>query len=176
MMDDMDLKNKIRTIPDFPEPGILFRDITTLLSEPRAFREIIELFEAHYSSEEIDLVVGVESRGFIIGAALALQLGKGFVPVRKAGKLPGPTHGVDYDLEYGTDRVEVHKDAFPSGSRILMVDDLIATGGTIEGSGQLIEKAGGIIVGYAFVIELIDLKGRNRLKHPIYSLVTFAGD
>ena len=114
----MDLKNKIRTIPDFPEPGILFRDITTLLSEPQAFREIIELFEAHYSSEEIDLVVGVESRGFIIGAALALQLGKGFVPVRKAGKLPGPTHGVDYDLEYGTDRVEVHKDAFPSGSRI----------------------------------------------------------
>ena len=172
----MDLKKKIRTIPDFPEPGILFRDITTLLSEPQAFREIIELFEAHYSSEEIDLVVGVESRGFIIGAALALQLGKGFVPVRKAGKLPGPTHGVDYDLEYGTDRVEVHKDAFPSGSRILMVDDLIATGGTIEGSGQLIEKAGGIIVGYAFVIELIDLKGRDRLTRPIYSLVTFEGD
>ena len=171
----MDLKNKIRTIPDFPEPGILFRDITTLLREPQAFREIIELFEAHYSSEEIDLVVGVESRGFIIGAALALQLGKGFVPVRKAGKLPGPTHGVDYDLEYGTDRVEVHKDAFPSGSRILMVDDLIATGGTIEVSGQLIEKAGGIIVGYAFVIELIDLKGRERLKRPIYSLVTFEG-
>ena len=172
----MDLKNKIRTIPDFPEPGILFRDITTLLREPQAFREIIELFEAHYSSEVIDLVVGVESRGFIIGAALALQLGKGFVPVRKAGKLPGPTHGVDYDLEYGTDRVEVHKDAFPSGSRILMVDDLIATGGTIEGSGQLIEKAGGIIVGYAFVIELIDLKGRDRLNRPIYSLVTFEGD
>ena len=172
----LDLKNKIRTIPDFPEPGILFRDITTLLSEPQAFREIIDLFEEHYSSEDIDLVVGVESRGFIIGAALALQLGKGFVPVRKGGKLPGPTHGVDYDLEYGTDRVEVHKDAFPSGSRILMVDDLIATGGTIEGSGQLIEKAGGIIVGYGFVIELIDLKGRDRLKHPIYSLVTFECD
>ena len=172
----MDLKNKIRTIPDFPEPGILFRDITTLLSEPQAFREIIDLFEAHYSSVDIDLVVGVESRGFIIGAALALKLGKGFVPVRKAGKLPGPTYGVDYDLEYGTDRVEVHQDAFPSGSKILMVDDLIATGGTIEGSGQLIEKAGGIIVGYAFVIELIDLKGRDRLKGPIYSLVTFEGD
>ena len=175
-MDVMDLKNKIRTIPDFPEPGILFRDITTLLRDPQAFREIIELFVAHYSSEEIDLVVGVESRGFIIGAALALQLGKGFVPVRKAGKLPGPTLGVDYDLEYGTDRVEVHKDAFPSRSRVLIVDDLIATGGTIEASGQLIEKAGGIIVGYAFVIELIDLKGRDRLKHPIYSLITFEGD
>ena len=169
----MNLKKKIRTIPDFPKPGILFRDITTLLSDAEAFKEMIKHFETHYSSEEIDLVVGVESRGFIIGAALALKLGKGFVPVRKAGKLPGPTHSMDYDLEYGTDCVEVHKDAFNLGTRILMVDDLLATGGTIEGSGKLIEKAGGIIVGYAFVIELVDLKGRNRLKQPIYSLITY---
>jgi len=121
-------------------------------------------------------VVGVESRGFIIGAPLALRLGKGFILVRKAGKLPGPTHGVEYDLEYGTDRVEVHQDAIPAGSKILMVDDLLATGGTIEGCSRLIVQAGGVIVGYAFVIELIDLKGRNRLNRPIFTLVNFEGE
>ena len=105
-----------------------------------------------------------------------MRLGKGFIPVRKAGKLPGPTHGVEYDLEYGTDLVEVHQDAIEPGSRVLMVDDLLATGGTMEGSSRLIEKAGGIIIGYAFVIELIDLKGRDRLDQPVYSLVTFEGD
>ena len=171
-----ELKEKIRTIPDFPKPGIQFRDITTLLSDPQAFNTVMERFVDRYQDEQIDLVVGVESRGFIIGAPLALRLEKGFIPVRKAGKLPGPTHRVEYDLEYGTDIVEVHQDAIPSGSRVLMVDDLLATGGTIEGSSKLIEKAGGVIAGYAFVIELIDLKGRNRLNHPIYSLVTFEGE
>ena len=171
-----ELKEKIRTIPDFPKPGIQFRDITTLLADPQAFKTVVERFVERYQDEQIDLVVGVESRGFIIGAPLALRLEKGFIPVRKAGKLPGPVHGVEYDLEYGTDRVEVHQDAIPSGSRVLMVDDLLATGGTIEGSSRLIEKAGGDIAGYAFVIELIDLKGRNRLNHPIFSLVTFEGE
>ena len=171
-----DLKLKIRTIPDYPKPGIQFRDITTLLADPQAFNEVMDLFVKRYQDERIDLVVGIESRGFILGAPLALRLGKGFIPVRKEGKLPGPTFGVDYDLEYGTDRVEVHKDAIPLGSRVLMVDDLLATGGTIGGSSRLIEKAGGIIVGYAFLIELVDLKGRNNLDHPIFSLVNFEGE
>ena len=171
-----DLKLKIRTIPDYPKPGIQFRDITTLLADPQAFNDVMDRFVKRYQDEQIDLVVGIESRGFILGAPLALRLGKGFIPVRKEGKLPGPTYGVDYDLEYGTDRVEVHKDAITPGSKVLMVDDLLATGGTIGGSSRLIEKAGGIIVGYAFLIELVDLKGRNNLDHPIFSLVTFEGE
>ena len=170
------LKQKIRTIPDFPKSGILFRDITTLLADPEAFKSVIDQFIEHYRKEQIDLVVGIESRGFIVGAPLALGLDKGFIPVRKAGKLPGPTHGVEYELEYGTDLVEVHKDAIEKGSRVLMVDDLLATGGTMEGSSKLIEKAGGIITGYAFVIELIDLKGRSKLDKPVFSLVSFEGD
>ena len=171
----MDLKQKIRTIPDFPEPGILFRDITTLLSDAEALNETIERFAEHYKNEKIDVVVGVESRGFIIGTPLAIRMGLGFIPIRKAGKLPGPTHGVDYDLEYGKDRVEVHQDAIPEGSRVLLVDDLIATGGTIEGSAKLVKKVGGVIVGYAFVIELTDLKGRERLQEPVFSLIEFEG-
>ena len=171
-----DLKLKIRTIPDYPKPGIQFRDITSLLADPQAFNDVMDRFVKRYQDEQIDLVVGIESRGFILGAPLALRLGKGFIPVRKEGKLPGATYGVDYDLEYGTDRVEVHKDAIPPGSKVLMVDDLLATGGTIGGSSRLIEKAGGIIVGYAFLIELVDLKGRNNLDHPIFSLVTFEGE
>ena len=171
-----DLKLKIRTIPDYPKPGIQFRDITSLLADPQAFNDAMDRFVKRYQDEQIDLVVGIESRGFILGAPLALRLGKGFIPVRKEGKLPGPTYGVDYDLEYGTDRVEVHKDAILPGSKVLMVDDLLATGGTIGGSSRLIEKAGGIIVGYAFLIELVDLKGRKNLDHPIFSLVTFEGE
>jgi len=171
----MDLKQKIRTIPDFPEPGILFRDITTLLSDAEALNETIERFAEHYKNEKIDVVAGVESRGFIIGTPLAIRMGLGFIPIRKAGKLPGPTHGVDYDLEYGKDRVEVHHDAIPEGSRVLLVDDLIATGGTIEGSAKLVKKVGGVIVGYAFVIELTDLKGRERLQEPVFSLIEFEG-
>jgi adenine phosphoribosyltransferase len=171
----MDLKQKIRTIPDFPEPGILFRDITTLLSDAEALNETIERFAEHYKNEKIDVVAGVESRGFIIGTPLAIRMDLGFIPIRKAGKLPGPTHGVDYDLEYGKDRVEVHQDAIPEGSRVLLVDDLIATGGTIEGSAKLVKKVGGVIVGYAFVIELTDLKGRERLQEPVFSLIEFEG-
>ena len=170
------LKQKIRTIPDFPKPGILFRDITTLLADSEAFNSVIDKFVEHFQKEKIDLVVGIESRGFIVGSPLALRLDKGFIPVRKAGKLPGPTHGVEYDLEYGTDIVEVHQDAIKAGSRVLMVDDLLATGGTMEGSSRLIKKAGGIIIGYAFIIELIDLKGRTRLDKPVYSLVSFEGE
>ena len=134
-----DLKLKIRTIPNFPIPGIQFRDITTLLADPDAFNDVIERFVNHYQDEKIDLVVGIEARGFIIGAPLALRLGKGFIPIRKEGKLPGPTHGLDYELEYGSDRVEVHQDAIPVGSRVLMVDDLLATGGTMCVSSRLIE-------------------------------------
>ena len=171
-----DLKLKIRTIPDFPIPGIQFRDITTLLADPDAFNDIIERFVNHYQDEQIDLVVGIEARGFIIGAPLALRLGKGFIPIRKEGKLPGPTHGLDYELEYGSDRVEVHQDAIPVGSRVLMVDDLLATGGTMGVSSRLIEQVGGIIVGYAYLIELVDLKGRKHLEKPIFSLVTFEGE
>ena len=171
----MDLKQKIRTIPDFPEPGILFRDITTLLSDAEALNETIERFAEHYKNEKIDIVAGVESRGFIIGAPLSIRMFLGFIPIRKAGKLPGPTHGVDYDLEYGKDRVEVHQDAIPEGSRVLLVDDLIATGGTIEGSAKLVKKVGGLIVGYAFVIELTDLTGRERLQEPVFSLIEFEG-
>ena len=171
-----DLKLKIRTIPNFPIPGIQFRDITTLLADPDAFNDVIERFVNHYQDEQIDLVVGIEARGFIIGAPLALRLGKGFIPIRKEGKLPGPTHGLDYELEYGSDRVEVHQDAIPVGSRVLMVDDLLATGGTMGVSSRLIEQVGGIIVGYAFLIELVDLKGRKHLEKPIFSLVTFEGE
>ena len=171
-----DLKLKIRTIPDFPIPGIQFRDITTLLADPDAFNDVIERFVNHYQDEQIDLVVGIEARGFIIGAPLALRLGKGFIPIRKEGKLPGPTHGLDYELEYGSDRVEVHQDAIPVGSRVLMVDDLLATGGTMGVSSRLIEQVGGIIVGYAYLIELVDLKGRKHLDKPIFSLVTFEGE
>ena len=171
-----DLKLKIRTIPNFPIPGIQFRDITTLLADPDAFNDVIERFVNHYQDEQIDLVVGIEARGFIIGAPLALRLGKGFIPIRKEGKLPGPTHGLDYELEYGSDRVEVHQDAIPVGSRVLMVDDLLATGGTMGVSSRLSEQVGGIIVGYAFLIELVDLKGRKHLDKPIFSLVTFEGE
>ena len=171
-----DLKLKIRTIPNFPISGIQFRDITTLLADPDAFNDVIERFANHYQDEQIDLVVGIEARGFIIGAPLALRLGKGFIPIRKEGKLPGPTHGLDYELEYGSDRVEVHQDAIPVGSRVLMVDDLLATGGTMGVSSRLIEQVGGIIVGYAYLIELVDLKGRKHLDKPIFSLVTFEGE
>ena len=171
-----DLKLKIRTIPNFPIPGIQFRDITTLIADPDAFNDVIERFVNHYQDEQIDLVVGIEARGFIIGAPLALRLGKGFIPIRKEGKLPGPTHGLDYELEYGSDRVEVHQDAIPVGSRVLMVDDLLATGVTMGVSSRLIEQVGGIIVGYAYLIELVDLKGRKHLDKPIFSLVTFEGE
>tara|TARA_B100001250_G_C19492498_1_gene653732 strand:+ start:145 stop:666 length:522 start_codon:yes stop_codon:yes gene_type:complete len=170
------LKNKIRTIPNFPKSGIQFRDITTLLSDFNAFKLVIDSFAEHYKAKEINYIAGIESRGFIIGAPLSLKLGKGFIPIRKAGKLPGLTHKVEYNLEYGSDSLELHKDSFEAGSKVLIVDDLLATGGTVDASTKLIEKAGGLIAGYAFVIELVDLNGRENLDNPIFSLVQFEED
>ena len=174
----MDIKSRIRTIPDYPKPGIQFRDITTLLKDADGLGMVTDAFHARYASQKIDKVVGVESRGFLIGAPLAYKLGVGFVPIRKEGKLPAEKAGYDYELEYGTDRVEIHLDAIHAGERILLVDDLIATGGTAEVSGKLIKQLGGIVVECAFVIELPDLSGRKRLEdqgYGVFSLCEFAG-
>jgi adenine phosphoribosyltransferase len=171
------IKSMIRTVPNWPKRGVMFRDITTLIKDKEGLKEAVyQLFE-RYSCREIDVVAGIESRGFIFGTALALLLGKGFVLIRKKGKLPAETLYQDYQLEYGTDRVEVHKDAISKESKVLLVDDLIATGGTMKAACQLVEKCGGIVVGCAFVIELPDLKGREKLKgYDVYSLVQFEGD
>jgi adenine phosphoribosyltransferase len=174
----MDIKSLIRTIPDFPKPGILFRDITTLLKHTEGFRATIDQLFVRYSGVKIDKVAGIESRGFIIGAALAYRLKVGFVPIRKEGKLPGENFGHDYELEYGTDRLEIHIDAIASGEKVLLVDDLIATGGTAEAAAKLIAKTGGQIVGCAFVIDLPDLGGRKRLEklgHSVVTLCEFEG-
>lgn len=175
----MTVKSLIRTIPHYPKPGVMFRDITTLLQDPVGFRITINDFVHRYTGKRIDKVAGIESRGFIIGAALAYQLGAGFVPVRKKGKLPYETVGHDYELEYGADRVEIHVDAVRSGEQVLLVDDLIATGGTAEAACTLIEKLGGQIVECAFVIDLPDLGGRKRLEKrelPVYSICEFEGE
>jgi adenine phosphoribosyltransferase len=174
----MDIKSLIRTIPDFPKPGVMFRDITTLLKHSEGFRATIDQLVGKYSGVKIDKVAGIESRGFIIGAALAYQLKAGFVPIRKKGKLPGENFGHDYELEYGTDRLEIHTDAIQQGEKVLLVDDLIATGGTADATVKLIGKTGGQIVGCAFVIDLPDLGGRKRLESLGYSVVAlceFAG-
>ncbi|MGK2740413.1 adenine phosphoribosyltransferase [Tepidicaulis sp. LMO-SS28] len=175
----MDVKDYIRTIPDYPKPGILFRDVTTLLSDARGFRKAVDALVQLHVGEEIDLVAGIEARGFILGGAVAHQLGKGFVPVRKKGKLPHDTICQDYELEYGTDQVEIHKDAIFDGARVLLVDDLIATGGTAEAAVKLIGRAGGNVLGASFVIELPDLGGRSRLEAydiEVLSLCSFEGD
>lgn len=171
----MDIKALIREVPDFPKPGISFKDITTLLRDAAGLRYTIDCLAEKCMALSPDLIAGMESRGFIFGTALAVKLGTGFVPVRKPGKLPAAVHAIEYDLEYGTDRLEVHQDAlYPSGSRVLMVDDLIATGGTAGATAQLIQQAGGTLVGCAFVIELVDLKGREKLPNvPIISLVEY---
>ncbi|HEY8944307.1 MAG TPA: adenine phosphoribosyltransferase, partial [Polyangiaceae bacterium] len=169
----------IRTIPHYPKPGVMFRDITTLLKDAVGFRITINEFVNRYTGKGIDKVAGVESRGFIIGAALAFQLGVGFVPIRKKGKLPFESVGHDYELEYGADRVEMHVDAVSAGERVLVVDDLIATGGTAEAACLLVQKTGGQIVECCFVIDLPDLGGRRRLeKHGIvvHALCEFEGD
>lgn len=173
------LKSLIRTIPHYPKQGIQFRDITTLLQDPTGFRVVIDELAKRYSEQRIDKVVGIEARGFIVGAALAYKLGVGFVPMRKPGKLPSETIGHDYALEYGSDRVEVHTDAISLGERILLVDDLIATGGTAEAAALLIQKLGGEIVECAFVIDLPDLGGTKRLAQnglKSFSLCEFEGE
>ncbi|MEB3360181.1 MAG: adenine phosphoribosyltransferase [Synechococcales bacterium] len=171
----MDLKSLIRDIPDFPQPGILFRDITTLLRDPDGLRYTVNSLANKFADQTIDYIVGIESRGFIFGTPLAYHLGAGFVPVRKAGKLPAAVHAVEYELEYGTDRVEVHQDAFEPGSRVLIVDDLIATGGTAAATATLVQQAGCELIGFGFIVELIDLGGRQKLPPgvSVASLVVY---
>ncbi len=158
------LRKKIREIPDFPKPGILFYDITTLLKDPAAYREAIELMLEPYRDEKIDLVVGMESRGFIFSAPMAYELGAGLVPVRKLGKLPAETLSIEYALEYGSNTLEIHRDAIQPGQKVLVVDDLLATGGTVHGTIELIERLKGDIVGLAFLVELEFLHGRDQLE------------
>ncbi|HEV8336012.1 MAG TPA: adenine phosphoribosyltransferase [Candidatus Polarisedimenticolia bacterium] len=157
------LKQSIRSVPDFPKPGILFRDITPVLSDPALFRDTIEELAAPFRNDRIAKVLGIESRGFIFGPPLAIQLGAGFVPARKRGKLPRETIRETYALEYGTDSLEIHRDAFAPGERVLIVDDLLATGGTASGAARLAEKVGAEVVGAAFVVELKFLDGRAKL-------------
>ena len=173
-MEKPDLKKSIRSIPDFPKPGILFRDITTLLKDKQAFKSAIDALVAKYKNKKIDAVVAVEARGFILGGALAHRFKAGFVPVRKKGKLPWKTNSVTYDLEYGTDTLEVHQDAIAPGDNVLIVDDLLATGGTVKAVTELVKELKGKIVGIAFLIELTGLKGIEKLKeYPVYSLIKY---
>jgi adenine phosphoribosyltransferase len=158
------LRERIREIPDFPKPGILFYDITTLLKDKVAYKEAIDLMLAPYAGEQIDLVVGMESRGFIFSAPMAYQLGAGLIPVRKLGKLPAETITVEYALEYGSNTLEIHRDAIQAGQKVLIVDDLLATGGTVKGTIELIERLRGEVVGLGFLVELDFLKGRDRLE------------
>ena len=175
----MPIKSRIRTIPDHPKPGIQFRDITTLLQDPEGLRLSVEGLVKPFQGEKIDKVVAIEARGFILGGAVALELGVGFVPVRKPGKLPHETIGQDYELEYGTDRIEMHTDAIAPGERVLLIDDLIATGGTAEAAIHLIEKVGGQLVAVAVVIDLPEVGGRKRIEalgHQLVALCAFEGE
>ena len=173
-MDVAALRAKIRDIKNFPTEGILFKDITTLLKDGPAWRFAVDSLASHYQKERVEIVVGVESRGFIFGGAIAHQLNAGFVPVRKLGKLPGKTIEVEYELEYGRDALAMHEDAIKPGQRVLAVDDLLATGGTMGATLRLVEQLGGRVVGVAFMIELGFLKGREKLKnYPLHSLITY---
>ena len=168
------LKQLIRTVPDFPKPGILFYDITTLLKDKTGFAQLIDAFAAYYIGKEIDLVLGIEARGFIFGPALAYRLNAGFVPVRKPKKLPAPVAKVNYDLEYGTDSLEIHLDAIQPGQRVLIVDDLLATGGTMQATVKLVRQLGGEIVSIGFAIELDFLKGRSKFQeYDVFSLLHY---
>lgn len=170
----MELKSFIRDIPDFPEPGILFRDITPMLQNPLAFASAVDQLGEQFNPSEIDVIVPVESRGFLFGAPLAYRMGKPLVPVRKPGKLPFATHSTDYSLEYGSNTMEIHVDGITRGQRVLIMDDLLATGGTLAATARLVEKAGGIIAGIGVVIELTDLDGRNQLRgYDLFSLVKY---
>jgi adenine phosphoribosyltransferase len=173
-MDVATLRAKIRDIKDFPTEGILFKDITTLLKDGPAWRFAVDSLASRYQDDRVDVVVGVESRGFIFGGAIAHQLQAGFVPVRKIGKLPGKTIEVEYELEYGRDALAMHEDAIAPGQRVLAVDDLLATGGTMSATLRLIEQLGGRVVGVAFMIELAFLGGREKLKNrPLHSLIVY---
>ena len=175
----MPIKSRIRTIPHYPVQGVMFRDITTLLKDPVGLRLTVKAFIERYAGQPIDKVAGIEARGFILGAVIAHELGTGFVPIRKKGKLPGDVIGQDYQLEYGIDRIEVHTDAIDAGERVLLVDDLIATGGTAEAAIKLIGKSGAEIVECCVVVELPDLGGRARIEamgHTVFSLCAFEGD
>jgi len=168
------LKELVRTVPDFPKPGILFYDITTLLKDKKGFAELIDALAAHYIGRDIDLVLGIEARGFIFGPALAYRLNAGFVPVRKPRKLPAPTARVSYDLEYGTDSLEIHLDAIEPGQNIVLVDDLLATGGTMEATVKLVQQLDGHIAGLAFAVELDFLKGREKFPdYDVFSLLHY---
>ncbi|MFA6450461.1 MAG: adenine phosphoribosyltransferase [bacterium] len=170
----MDLKAKIRAIPDFPKPGIMFRDITTLLKDGPAFAETIDQLYDYYKDKNVSKVAGIESRGFIFGAPLALRLGCGCIPIRKPGKLPAAKESVEYELEYGTDRIEIHIDAVEPGERVLVIDDLLATGGTAAAAKTLVEKIGAELVGIAFIVELDGLNGRAKLGGcDIFTLIHF---
>ena len=170
----MDLKSYIREVPDFPKPGILFRDITPLLQEPMAFGKAIDALVEHYEGHQIDTVVGIEARGFLLAAPMALRMQKALVPVRKEGKLPSETRAVQYSLEYGSSVVEMHSDAISDGHRVLIVDDLLATGGTLSAATRLVRELGGRIAGIAVLIELTDLNGRDRLAdQEIFSLMRY---
>ena len=175
----MSIEALIRSIPNYPRPGVVFRDITTLLMDPKGFRRAVDELVQPFAGQRVDKVAGIEARGFILGGAVAHQLATGFVPVRKKGKLPWETIGADYELEYGSDRVEIHTDAVRRGDRVLLIDDLIATGGTATATIRLIEQTGGEIVGCSFVIDLPGLGGSARVAamgYAVLSLVSFAGD
>jgi len=168
----IDLKKHVRDIPGFPKEGIIFKDITTLLQDAKALAAAVDRIADEYKNKKIDVVLSVEARGFIFGSAIAYKMGLGMVPVRKKGKLPAKTHSVTYDLEYGQDTLEIHQDAFAKGTRVLIVDDLLATGGTVAAVAGLVEKMGGVVAGIAFVIELLPLKGREKLKgYSVTSLI-----
>jgi adenine phosphoribosyltransferase len=169
------IDSQIRNVPDFPKPGILFKDITPLLSNAEALRQTARLLAKPYSTDEVDVVIGMESRGFLFGTNMAMELNAGFVPVRKPNKLPYKKISATYELEYGTDKVEIHEDAIKKGDRVLIHDDLIATGGTAAAATELVSRLGGIVVGYSFIIELTFLNGREKLEKsaPIYSLIQY---
>ena len=169
-----DLKSLIREVPDFPKPGILFYDITTLIKDAQGFRGVIDGLKDHYRDTRVDVVLGIEARGFIFAPALAYAMGAGFVPVRKPRKLPAECVQVTYDLEYGTDTLEMHRDAISNGNRVLIVDDLLATGGTAAAAARMVHEAGGVVAGLGFVVELTFLRGRSRLNgHDVFSLLQY---
>lgn len=173
------IKSRIRTVPNWPKKGVMFRDITTLLKDPHGFNHMINLLTERYQNMDIDVIAGIESRGFIIGSALAHRLGIGFVPIRKKGKLPAETVSEEYDLEYGKDKIEIHKDAILPGSKVLLIDDLIATGGTSLAAANLIKKLDGKVVECSFIIDLPDLGGKKKLEdagYKVFNLIEFEGE